>query len=1170
MRRAVRLDSHRPSTLAIVSGTLLPRTILDDLGSTDAGRRLSQAACGDAERLRRRASETRRRLGPASQWRHLLECGAVPLLAAMGWQAEFERTSREREVWVTPLVGRATQACTCVVVAGWASDLQRLSRMAARASEGAGATWAVLFNGTTLRLLDTRRPYAPSYLDVSVEALADHRATREVAMRLWHPAAFGSTAAPGLLDAIVAAARDRAAATRAALDDGVHLALETFGSALGPPPHRAGRIGRNHRPSDGSAGPPDADAIFQEALTLVFRILFLLFAEARGLVPTWHPVFRASYSLNTLCAALHTPSVAPPPRGLWPTILAIGRLAHAGCDFGTLRLVAFNGRLFEPALLPLAARARVGDATVGRALLALTTMPAPAGRRLRGAVEAGMRKEAATARAPQTRGRPIAFLDLGVEQLGSVYERVLDYQPRLDRATGTTLVLEATRAVRKASGSFYTPRSLTSFLVRRTLAPLVEDATPERILELRVLDPAMGSGAFLVEACGYLTAAIERAARRRDGTGWDEAERTRVKRLVAQRCLFGVDLNPTAAQLARLSLWLAGLAKDRPLSFLDQHLRVGNSLVGASIDDLVRPPGRATRNERHDVRQLSLFTGPEFESAVRWAVPRFRALSAKPDDTPDQVRTKADDFATLIGGGGPLAGWRALSDVWCAAWFWDQSPSLGSRGVYFDLAAYCIHGRSVLGDGHARTLLDHGHRIARALGAFHWWLEFPDVFFDDSGAPAERAGFDAVVGNPPWEVLHRDPLDATPGALPSTRAAVDVEKLTRFVRESGQFPSADGHLNSYGLFVERALQLVRRQGRLGLVLPWGFTTDHRMGRLRRHVFSSAHVDTLVGFDNRQGIFPVHRGVRFALVTATASAAPRGTSCLLGLTDPAALERVRDRGRVAGGRWWTLTPAFLARAGGSRWAVPDIRDPLDAEILDHVHGTIPTMESEAGWNARFGRELHASDDRRHFHARPSGLPIVEGKHIEAFRLRSLGGPLRIDADTAARLLSGRPFDRMRLAYRDVSSPTNGQVVVAAMLPAGVVSTHTLFCLRGEREPSDGWALCGLLNSSIVSYLAAMRISNHVSAVIMHELPVPRPQDAGERAVLAQLARRAAAADGEGARVELDAACARAYGLASRHYAHVLACRLGSAARGAPYLAAFAGEPGLSSPRRSERD
>ena len=319
------------------------------------------------------------------------------------------------------------------------------------------------------------------------------------------------------------------------------------------------------------------DLFFEQALTVVYRILFLLFAEARALVPLWHPVF-ARATASRRCSVVRRSACAD-------AIRAISRLAHAGCRAGDLRVTGFNGRLFAPTRTPLVDRRDLDDAAAGLAVIALSTCPAPDGE-----------------------GRqPIAYQDLGVEQLGSVYETLLDYTPRVvgpaarGRAVPPIVSLEPGSGVRKRTGTFYTPQPLAAYLIRRTLEPLVRDATPEGILALKVLDPSMGSGAFLVGTCVYLAQAYESALIR---TGrchpadFGAREQATIRRTIAERCLYGVDLNPMAVQLAKLSLWLATLAADRPLSFLDHHLLAGDSLVGAWLASLTRPPADRRRHPR--------------------------------------------------------------------------------------------------------------------------------------------------------------------------------------------------------------------------------------------------------------------------------------------------------------------------------------------------------------------------------------------------------------------------------------------------------------------------------------------------------------------------------------------------------------------------------------------
>src|SRR6185503_16023668 len=223
--------------------------------------------------------------------------------------------------------------------------------------------------------------------------------------------------------------------------------------------------------------------------------------------------------------------------------------------------------------------------------------------------------------------------------------------------------------------------------------PLVKGRSAEQILGLRILDPAMGSGAFLVAVCRYLSAAAEEALIE-DGT-WHAhdvtaADRAALRRDVASRCLFGVDLNPMAVQLARLSLWLATLATDKPLSFLDHHLVAGNSLVGASPDDLRRQPGGSgTRGRRHE--ELPLFPEESLSSVVEHAIQIRLRLTMRSEETAAIVRQKERTLAALHAKDSSLATWSRLLDLWCAGWFWTDEAR-PDRGMFRELSARLLHG----------------------------------------------------------------------------------------------------------------------------------------------------------------------------------------------------------------------------------------------------------------------------------------------------------------------------------------------------------------------------------------------------------------------------------------------------------------------------------------------
>jgi hypothetical protein len=265
-------------------------------------------------------------------------------------------------------------------------------------------------------------------------------------------------------------------------------------------------------------------------------------------------------------------------------------------------------------------------------------------------------------------------------------------------------------------------------------------------------------------------------------------------------------------------------------------------------------------------------------------------------------------------------------------------------------------------------------------------------------------------------------------------------------------------------------------------------------------------------DNHRGVFPIHRSVRFLLLTATSGAATRQIVCRLGLDDPARLESIgRDPADPFIGVAVRLTPATLERISGESLSIPNLRTPMDLAIVERAAALFPPLGSSAGWNAHFGRELNATDDRGAFRTDGRGLPIVDGRHIEPFHVAVGASGRSITAADARRLLRSNGHEHPRLAYRDVASATNRVTLIAAVLPAGCVSTHTIFCLRTPVPRAAHDFLCGMFNSFVVNYLVRLRVTTHVSTATVELLPVPTaeiaPAALGEIAVFARrLARR----------------------------------------------------------------
>ena len=1058
-------------------GDLIAHAYLDEqLALLDSGGR------GQFERrLLRWWHQVSRSLGPASSVRAIQDVAVIPLLLLLDHERPEPCSS------AAGCAGTLPSANSVLFSVPWMVAPATAWRDAVRVGGAARVSWALVCNARSLRIFDCTRTWTRAAIEFDFDRLLTSPKGIAALWMLTRPAALAGDA-PSSLRAHVAASDQHASRVRRSLSDGVLAALPTLASALA-----AGARSRVDRASS-----------FDQALTILYRILFLLFAEARALVPVWNNTYQDAYSIDALTRRADRSAI-----GLWEALQAISRLAHAGCRAGDLTVTAFNGRLFSPRHAPLAERRLVADAVIRDVLLSLATEATPNGR------------------------RRISYHDLGVEQLGSVYERVLEYEPSQH---GATLALARTSTQRKATGSFYTPQALTEFLVRRTLAPLVGDRSSDEILRLRILDPAMGSGAFLVSACRYLAECCEHA-QVRDGQWNPEANglaaRATLRRQVAERCLYGVDLNPTAVQLARLSLWLTTLAADRPLTFLDHHLATGNSLIGAWIADLSLPPRPSTKARA----ALPLFDELIADDVTTRVLPARLKLAIEPSDSLDAVRGKERTLAALAAANGPIAKWTAAADAWCAAALWPGSPP--GSGVVSEWIAGASGAATSLPPATVRAAVDRARQLAAAHSAFHWELAFPETFFDENGRQAGAAGFDAVIGNPPWDMLRADTGSSTERSDSRTATSAAL----RFVRTSRSYRlQGGGHPNRYQLFVERALTLTRPGGRIGLLLPSGIATDHGSATLRRHLLNQTTIDTWLGFENRRRIFPIHRSVRFVVMATTNAGSTSTLRFRAGLTDPASLDHEDESSGML-----TLSRSRIEALNPEHLTIPEVTTATALAILTSIAGAIPALADPQGWNVRFGRELNASDDRPHFKKRTGQssplLPVVEGKHLAPFRVDLRASTLGVPIKTAASLLDPAiTFERSRLAYRDVASATNKLTLIAAMLPRHTVSTHTVFCLKTLLGEGEQWCLLGLLNSLVANFLVRLQVTTHVTTALMSRLPVPRPlatsSDFERLAALSQRLARIGITDDSPDYAELNAIAARLYGLTTDHYAHIL--------------------------------
>ncbi len=995
-------------------------------------------------------------LGPASGatavWSHLVR----PCAEALGWVPGAPEVARLAGIPLRVASAQLGAAAVVLMALPWGTTQDGLQRACTRAGAERGASWVSVCNGVSWRWYDATRPYAREHLALDLTAASmDARVWQVLWLLGQAPPARAGHGRASWLTRLVSSSASSTAVAAAALREGVAEVLTTL---------------QNRAPGDRNAH-----------VALVFQWLFLLFAESRQLVPTWHEAYRRSYSVTGLSQEERRPG--GPSVGLHESLVAVGRLGRQGGRLGNLRVNALNGPLFDAALATRGG-ARLPDAAVAGLLACLTGRGTGA-------------------------GEPIDMAELGVEHLGSIYEHLMSAS-----SAGASLL-------RKGTGAYYTPTALADLIVHRVLEPLVRDASAERILSLRVLDPAMGSGALLASALRYLVGAVE-AAWVREGRGGPldvpRRERDALPRRIAEQCLFGVDVDPRAVQVARLSMWLLSLAPDRPLTWLDAHLRCGNSLIGVSPAALLaRAPVRERGGRRPTVGQLPLFDLQQWHHEAARVGPLLAALAARPTETAGDVREKSRQHASLRDDI-VLATWRTRADAWCGA---AMDAAREPAPVWRSVDEAIRTGTNTT--SHVEACRRRWVELARAQACLHWGLEFPDVF--DGG----HGGFDAVVANPPWEMLRGDLGSDDDRA---TRRD-DIRPLQRFVRESGLYRASSGHVNSYQLFVERLLQLARHGGRIGCLLPGSVLADHGAAGLRRLVFDQVLVDRVSVVDNREGLFPIHRSMR---IVALSGATGASTDHLL--VDDAPHLRLRRHTPASPPR--LLARRLLQQAGGETEAVPHLRNGEELALLERLIAW-PRL-GPGGWDLRFGRELNATDDRGRLRRAPGAIPIVvvDGKHVQPFSVRPDDDGPWIDEADAASLLSEGSWRRWRLAYRDVSSPTNTRSLIAALLPPACVSTHTLFCLRTRTGLATQLYLCGMLNSVVADWFVRRYLGAHVTTKLMATLPVPRV-DAGDlrrRRVVRLTLRLMRCPGDEAAAADLHATAASLYGLDATQMAVVL--------------------------------
>ena len=394
---------------------------------------------------------------------------------------------------------------------------------------------------------------------------------------------------------------------------------------------------------------------------------------------------------------------------------------------------------------------------------------------------------------------------------------------------------------RKATGSYYTPDYIVRYIVENTLAPLCEGKNVDEILSLKILDPATGSGHFLVGVVDYLAEELitHPDAPHITETADAETELAYWRRRVVESCVYGVDLNPMAVELAKLSLWLHTVAKGEPLSFLDHHIRCGNSLIGAKIENLSNLPElKKSRRKSVSIPMKSGTSEPQteipmefpFTDRVATAIGHYLLIEETESRTADQIHQKEHqlEIAQKM-----LRLHKGVADLWTSLYFGNDI----SRSTYHQaLNALRSQNTATL-----ENLLSYrrAQEIATERRFFHWEMEFPEVFRDRYGREKDNPGFDAVIGNPPYV---------------KSRMGDDIRRERRAISSLPRFRTLSHMWDLYIAFMESAFQLVKTGSFVSVIIPEAFNTATYSKPLKAEYLNHMHVVEVSHFPDVE-IFP---------------------------------------------------------------------------------------------------------------------------------------------------------------------------------------------------------------------------------------------------------------------------------------------------------------------------
>ena len=854
--------------------------------------------------------------------------------------------------------------------------------------------WGIVTNGRYLRILrDFSHQSRKAYIQFDLEMLFEGRHYEDfrILWRLLHPSRFiPKEDEKCILENLFEESKNAGVSIGEDLRKNISLAIESLanGFLLATPELLTKLVDNNE----------NCMQFYQQILRIIYRILFLFYAEQRRLMPTRSTLYAQEYSMSSLRDKIERGETIDEEQfDLWEGLKATFNMVYHGVQ--ELGITPYNGQLFNPDSVHWLINSQCRN---DKLLIAIKYMSL-------------FERGGITHR--------ISYIELNVDEIGAIYESLLEYIPRISSKIETienankktqhktpkeispnTFFLDPRGTSRKTSGSYYTHPGLVNALIESTLVPVVEtkveEAGPNKdnqekaLLSLKICDPACGSSAFLIAATEYLG---EKLAKIRIQDEYPNDTQIRhARRDILRHCIYGVDLNPMAVELAKVSLWLTAATNDLPLNFLDHKIKCGNSLIGATPELIIKGiPSEAyspVEGDDKNIARKRMKIAREYykrreqeryqlvfnhvQELEREQAFQVMDLSEKygEDSTQEQkeiekaYKKSREDDAFIKN--------KYIADFWTAAFFWKHNDDKKNYPTSMMLG-YLLENETLQLSGELENKIKE---IAEEYKFFHWHLEFPNVF--------TNGGFDCMLGNPPWERIKLQEKEFFSSLAPEIVNAPNASKRkkmiakmkesnpelnrkyltslresecqSKFVRDSGKYPlTGKGDINTYLVFAGIFRDIINEIGRSGMVVPTGIATDYTTKDFFQDLVENKSLASLYDFINSKGIFPtVHKSYKFCLLTMTGEKLfIENTEFLFFLEDIDELQEKKDS--------FTLGKEEFALINPNTKTCPIFRTKKDANIVKKIYKNSQVLindeENSNPWGIKYYTMFHMTND-----------------------------------------------------------------------------------------------------------------------------------------------------------------------------------------------------------------